>query len=344
MSNNGKARVASRGATVAAGILAGMSSYSAFGGIVVGPFTSPLTSNLVLSADLNGGTTSGTYPSSFTYGNASANEGNTGTPNGPDQYNVNWTPWAGPAYYGGDGVNAFPNSNGQATGLAGLATVSATLGGYTATLSASGTLSNYASGQPLNSRDRGSVGGNATSTSGGNAFDANVFAHFAFGGTSGSNLQGTNFLQLTVAGLLANTNYLFAGYSDDFTSGHSENWTAVAPALDNSGSGHGIGWWDGMGGFKAPADEETQTWITSSMAVNETAATSAPGGALLSVTTNGSGSFSVWTFGGSGNTGDNNATTSYINGFQIATVPEPTTIGLIGVAGLGLMARRRRQA
>ncbi len=225
-----------------------------------------------------------------------------------------------------------------------MTTVNKSFGVIGATLSTSGTLSNYAAGEPLNSRDRGSIGGNASSTTGGNAFDANLFADLVFGAKSGSNLQGTNFLQLTITGLLPSTSYLFAGYADDFTGPHSENWTAIAPALDSSGAGHGIGWWDGMGGFKSPADEQTETWVTGSMAGNETSATQAPAPALLTVTTNSNGSFSVWTFGGSGLTADNSSDNSYIDGFQIAAVPEPATIGLLGIAGLGLMARRHRQA
>ncbi len=105
-----RARVISRGAILAAASISGLVIAAGAFASVTGPFTGPLTHGVVLSADINGGTTSGTYPSAIVYGNSSATEGNTGSPVGPDQYGVTWSPWAGPAYYGGDGINAFPDS------------------------------------------------------------------------------------------------------------------------------------------------------------------------------------------------------------------------------------------
>ncbi|MGD0463874.1 MAG: PEP-CTERM sorting domain-containing protein [Tepidisphaeraceae bacterium] len=332
-------------AILAAASISGLGLSAGAFASVTGPFTGPVTTNLVLSVDLNGGKTGGTYPGSFSYSDGSATEGNTGNaPVGADQYGVTWSPWAGPFYYGGDGTHAFPDSNGQASGLAGLTSLSDTFGGITATLSAPGLSANYASGEPINSRDRGSLGGlsnNPTSSTGGNAYDANLLSTLVFGAVSGTNIQGTNMLQLTVSGLSPNTAYLFAGFSDDLASGHTENWTAIAPTVDPS---HGLGWWAAGNGslFQAPADEQTITWTTASMANRETSATTAGAPALLGVTTDGTGTFSVWTFGGDGISGDQSSTNSYINAFQIAAVPEPATLGLVGMASLGLLARRRR--
>jgi hypothetical protein len=323
MSNFGKARVATRRAIMAAGVLAAASSYSAFGGIVTGTFTSPLTTGLVLSADINGGVIAS---------NNSTTEGSNGPASSPvlsaDPFGVTWSAWGGPTNTNGDGTQ-LPNSNASPTAAA--SSISKTFaGGITATLSEAGTASNYgtvSSIESLNGRDRGTPSGAAN--------DNDMFRDFEFAGAAGSAIQSTNYLQLQVGGLAASTSYEIALYSFDTTGSHSMNWTATAPTSNLSNGGH-LGYNpDPTDVFTAPADEQTITW---------TSGGANPAPAEFTITSSATGSLTVWGWGGNGITGSQNSDTSYLNGFQIAAVPEPTTLGLIGVAGFGLMARRRRQA
>lgn len=342
-------------AVLAAASVSGLGlSAGAFGQIATGAFlpTGPLT-NAFLSVDINSGPGNGSNGGTVTSGTNGWNENTSSGAFSPDNFGVVWTPWFGPTYSGGDGTAAPsatavtsisklfnysgpPPANygpGGADGPVvnyGGGTYSGNFSGtpgnfgpiapITVTISEAGTLSNYVS-TGLNSRDRG----NPTGAYGLN--DNDMFRDLIFSSGSGSNVQGTNYLQVEFAGLTPGAQYEIAGYSYDYSSGHSEAWTATAP--------YASGGYTNIGGFLAPADEQVIAWATDG-------ATPAP--AVFTVTANGSGDAFLWTWGGSGNTGDSSATASYIDGLQIAAVPEPASVGLLAMTGLGIMARRRSRA
>jgi len=306
-----------------------------------GNFTSPLTSNVVLSVDINGG---------IIASNNSTTEGSNGPSGSPvlsaDPYGVTWSPWGGPTSTNGDGTQ-LPNSSASPTNAA--SSISKTFGAIGATLSEAGTASDYpmVSGiESMNGRDRGSPSGAAG--------DSDMFRDFEFAGTN-SNVQSTNYLQLSLTGLTPSTSYQIALYSYDSTGSHTTNWTATAPFANTTNDTH-FGWnpdsaadlpagytFVAAGDFVAPLDEQSITW---------TAGTT-PAPAVLTVTTDGSGNATVYGWGGngistnsSGSNGGQNADTTYLDGFQIAVapVPEPTTLSLIGLSCLGLLRRKSRQS
>ena len=304
----------------------------------------PALLNAYLSVDLNGGP--------LNSATAATNGWNEviGYSNGAnftaDYAGVLWSPWGGNVYSAGDGIQ-LPSSqsatNVNASSITKTFTFNGTnsadvdiLAGPTpipttvATLSIDTTNNSADYSQvngvaSMNSRDRGTP-------SGANGFNDNdMFRDFVFAGGSGSNVQGENYLNLTISDLIAGQEYAIALYSYDSSSlGNDMNWTATAPTT----SGGQDGWWAASPAnnntFTAPMDQVTLSF-----------ASGPPAAAVFDLTASAGGTISVWGYGGTG-TGQNSAS-SYFNGFQIAYVPEPASAGLIAMAGMGLLPRRRRQ-
>jgi hypothetical protein len=292
----------------AIGLLTGFGASTAH----AAPFTSPVT-NAFLSVDINGGNIASNNCTT------EGSNGPSGTPVlSPDPFGVQWQPWGGPTNTNGDGTQ-LPSS--QSSPNVNSTNITKTFGSVTATLIAPGTSTNYGTVNgvaSMNSRDRGSPTGAAG--------DSDLFRDLMFAGTSGSNVQSTNYIELTLSGLTPNTGYEIATYSYDSTGTHTTNWTATAPTNGT------VGWTPG-GTFTAPADEQSIAWTPGTT----------PAPAIFSVTTDPSGSVSLWAYGGNGVTGNQNSDTTYINGFQVA-VPEPASIGLLAISGLVLFKRRRQLA
>jgi hypothetical protein len=307
-----------KSALVGAAVVAALASSSSLFA-ATGAFTSPLT-NAFLSVDINGG---------IIASNNATTEGSNGpsaSPTvSPDQYGVTWSPWGGPVSTNGDGIQ-LPDS--QATPPVFGSSITKAFGGITATISEAGTAANYAQGgggPTMNSRDRG--------TPSGAALDGDLFRDLLFAGGNGSNVQSTNYLQVSLTGLAPSTTYQIALYSFDTTGAHSMNWTATAPS-SNLQNGDHLGYNPNPTNvFTAPADEQTITW---------TGGTATPAPAVFSVTSDATGALSVYGWGGNGVTGNQSSDTSYINGFQIS-VPEPASMGMLAVASLGLLGRRRNK-
>jgi hypothetical protein len=303
----------------------------AFGITTTGSFTSPLTSNLLLSVDINGG---------IIASNNTSTEGTNGPSSSPtlgaDSYGVNWSPWGGPISTSGDGTQ-LPNSNGG--GVTGNS-ISKAFGGITAILSTPGLASNYAQNGTgaLNGRDRGVPPGDPANSSPTPVGDGDMFRDFEFAGVSGSNVQSTNYLQLQLTGLTPGGQYQLAVYSFDQSSPNTTAWSAL-PLLNP-----GIGETDPTSGmFVQPADEQIISWNSSwsrSASGGTNLGTQAP--AVFSMTADGNGDLTVYGWGGTGISGSPNASSSYLDGFQLAAVPEPTSLTLLGVGAFGLLARRRK--
>jgi hypothetical protein len=289
-----------------------------------GLFTGPYN-NALLSVDMNGGPLASAVAPTEGY------NGSSSTPFYADQYGVTWSPWGGNTYSGGDGTQ-LPSS--QSSPNINASSITKTFGPFTATLSidtvnnsaAYGTVNGVAS---MNSRDRGGQTGVTYLPPA--SSDGDMFRDFVFAGGSGSQVQGENYLQLTIAGLTPGNLYQVALYSFDGSGSHSMNWTATAPTTSNGLDG----WWApspvGNNTFTAPADQQTITWAGGGT-------NNFPAPAFFSETANGSGDITVYGYGGSGSgqSGD----TSYLDGFQL--IPEPSSFALAGLGAAALLIFRRR--
>ncbi len=239
---------------------------------------------------------------------------------------MTWSPWGGPTSTYGDGTQ-LPSS--QSSPNVNASSISKTFSGVTATVSIDTTLNSAKYGTvngvaSMNSRDRGAPSGANN--------DNDMFRDLLFAGGSGSQVQGENYLQLSLSGLTPGNSYLVATYSFDNSGSHSMNWTATAPTT----SGGLNGWWAAAPAnnntFNPPTDEQTISW---------TGGGATPAPAVFNLTADGSGDLTVWGWGGSG-TVSQSGDTSYLNGFQIEAVPEPSTIAL-GVIGISSLLLRRRK-
>jgi hypothetical protein len=313
-----------------------MAVCTASAGTVTGSFTGPLTSDLLLSLDINGGrATTDVRPTEGWNGVSPP-----GSPQFfPDQYGVTWSPWGGETFSGGDALNWPTSQNGQ-VGTAGTAPGSnnttifkRAFGSITASLSAPGTASSYAAGVPqINSRDRGgpqtAIGGLAAPYNGGttaNANDVDIFRDFIFGQRNGdvNQVQGTNMIQLQMSGLTPGVQYILAMYTYDSASFNVSSWTATPPTTELGL----LGWFlPGTNTMSQPADTQTINWRDGAMS----GTLRAP--AKFTLTADASGTISVWGWGGDGNltpvAGQQAAQNSYLNAFQLAAVPEPSSLAL----------------
>jgi hypothetical protein len=303
------------------------------------PFTSvgPLTSAF-LSVDINGGIISS---------NNTSTEGTTGPSSSPtirpDAYGVTWSPWGGPVSTSGDGTQ-LPNSNG---GAGNANSIAKTFGGLTATLSTPGVAANYAQNGTgaLNGRDRGVPPGDPANSPTVPAGDGDMFRDFEFAGINSgqTTVQSENYLQLTLTGLTPGGQYQVELYSYDQSSNNTTCWSG-SPLLDP-----GVGDINATtGAFTAPADEQiiswNSTWVRGGIPSGGSQLAPQPG-ALFTETADNTGTVTFYGWGGDGLTGNANsqsATSSYLDGFQIAVVPEPASISLVAVGALGLLSRRRK--
>jgi len=295
-----------------------------------GPFTGPLT-GAFLSVDLNGGPLASAVAPTEGY------NGSSSTPFYADQYGVTWSPWGGNTYSGGDGTQ-LPSS--QTATPINASSISTTFGAITATLSIDTTLNSSKYGTvngvaSLNSRDRGGISGVTYLPPA--SLDGDMFRDLVFAGGSGSQVQGENYLKLTLSGLTVGYSYQIALYSFDNSGGHSMNWTAIAPTTSNNLNG----WWApspvGNNTFNAPSDEQTITWSGGGSA-------NLPAPAVLTETADANGDITVYGYGGDGISGDQSGDTSYLNGFQVE-VPEPSSMALLGLGTLlGAFLLRRKKA
>lgn len=229
-----------------------------------------------------------------------------------------------------------------------------------------------ASSYPINSRDRGLAAPSAYTGAGSGqaapnntaSYDGNMFEDFIFAPANSDAIQGTNYIQFQVSGLTPGATYQLALYSGDNGAARATNWTATAPVVSANGA---WGWWSAASltnantlNFAPPSDEQTIDWegTTGFNGADPNNNPSLPGyagpyngfdendpprlPAVFNLVANGNGSITVWGFGGDGAV-DQTAQSTYLDGFQIASVavPEPATIGLLGAAAVGLMARRR---
>lgn len=285
---------------------------SVFGQIATGTFSTPDTTAF-LSVDLNGGTIASQDAPTEGW-----NQSYTTPAFGPDPYGVTWTGWGGNTYDYGDGTQ-LPNSGAGVYGSSitktfmGVSTSHVASGTIVATLSGGGTPSTYTLNGTgtLDSQDDGTgwTGGYTGPT-----YDIDMWRDNVFGQASYKDVQSTNFLQLQLSGLNKNSVYTVSLYSYNPFEGYSyqEAATATPPQEPNY---EPWGWWanqktnPGNETFTAPPDEQEETWSGSGTPA-------AP--ATLKVITDGQGNAYVWTWGGSGQTGDQDASSSYLNGFQIS--------------------------
>lgn len=324
-------------------------STGAFGTTYNGELTG---SSVILSADLNGGQNSANIAPTNGYNENTSSGGFSADPNG-----VLWTGWGGNQYSGGDGTQ-LPNSNvgnnassisktfstsgSTYYGVSGTVTppITATLSIDSAASTANdsvlagnnagdyGQVNGVAS---LNSRDRGSP----SAANGVN--DSDMFRDFVFtGNNSGNtNIQSTNFIDLALSGLTAGASYKVALYSYDSSStGNSMNWTATAPMTSGGVDGYFAASPVGNNTFTAPADEQTISFSNGT-----------PAPAVFTETADSHGDLNFYGFGGNGVSGNQSATSAYLDGFQIASAtaatPEPTSILTFGIGALGLLGYRR---
>ncbi|HEY1685936.1 MAG TPA: dockerin type I repeat-containing protein [Tepidisphaeraceae bacterium] len=290
---------------------------AALGQINTGSFTAPSTS-AYLSVDINGG---------IIASNDTPTEGwdqvDGDLPIGADPYGVTWSSWGGPTYDGGDGTQ-LPDS-GSSVGAAsisktfsGMPTSAIPSGSLTATLSAPGSTSSYgnlSNGLPLNGRDRGSGSNSVNNWAQGYTgpmADIDMWRDFEFAGGSGSNVQSSNFLQLQLSGLKPNASYTILLYTFDALA--SVNHVSATATPYQQQTSVALGWWAPQTGgagnetFTPPADEQVTSF---------SASTSLPAPISLNIISNGQGIADVWDWGGSGTAGDENASSSYLNGFQV---------------------------